>query len=187
MKKAWQLAILKISPEALSYSHAYLGGGIGLNILLSYLMMVFFPITAEKMTFTPIMAIVIKAVNLFFLAFFLYLILKITKKTNRFLKLYLAIVLGLLVIELVNAFMVMIPVFCTDILKVDLSHYSGLTLILTMMMFMTAAWMIVFMGHVFRFGLEVSRLKGTWIGIMYVLISGIFSMMILGNPFKELI
>jgi hypothetical protein len=187
IKKVWQLTILKLSPEALPYHRSYLFMGIGLNFLLSYLVAISLPATEAKLSLSPLSAISMKAVNIFFLAFFLYLILKFTQKLNRFYKLFLAIIAGTVVIEMVNFAISMFPAFCKHILNMDVMNNIALAVLFNLFVYATIAWMIMFMGHVFRFGLEVSRFKGIWIGIGYILISGIFSMIILGNPFEGLV
>ncbi len=178
LKKVWQLTTLQISPEALPYTGRHLVLGIALNLLLSYLVAISLPVTELKSWLSPMLAIEMKSVNLFFLAFFLYLILKLTHKTNRFFKLFLAIIMGTLMIESINFMLSLIP----SIIKTDF-----FTMLFTLIIYITIAWMFVFIGHVFRFGLEVSRFKAIGIGIGYILISGIVSMMIFGNPFEEIV
>lgn len=187
IKKVWQLTILRISPEVLPYNRTYLLMGLGLNFLLAYVVVTFLPIPELKQMFTPTMALLMKAVNLFFLAVCLYIILTWAKKADRFFKLYLAIVVGTLTIEIVNFVLSLIPSFFKQVLDFDISTHLGVALIFSLLVYVTIAWMIIFMGHIFRYGLEVTRLKGIWIGIGYILVSGLFSMLIFGNPFQELL
>lgn len=186
IKKVWQLTTLKISPELLPYKRAYLLMGLGLNFVLAYFVVVLLPSGELKQALTPMLAISMKAVNLFFLGVFLYLILKFNQKTDRFFKLYLSIVAGTLLIETLNFILSLIPNLLKKGLDIDLSSNLGLALMFSLMVYITLAWMIVFMGHIFRHGLEISRFKGIWIGIGYILISGVCSVIIFGNPFEEL-
>lgn len=187
IKKVWQLTTLKISPEILPYKRAYLLIGLGLNFVLAYFVVIYLPTEELKKALPMDLAISMKAANLFFMGFFLYLILKFTQKTDRFFKLYLSIVVGTLLIELINFIISLTPHLLKIIFSIELSSNLGLALVFSLMLYITLAWMIVFMGHVFRHGLEVSRFKGIWIGIGYILISGICSMIIFGNPFEEII
>lgn len=187
IKKVWQLTILKISPEALPYNRSYLLIGLALNFLLAYVVVTFLPVPELKQVFTPTIALLMKVTNLFFLAVCLYIILKWTKKADRFFKLYLAIVAGTLVIEMVNFVLSLIPSFFQSLFNYDLTTNLGLAVMFSLLVYVTIAWMIIFMGHIFRYGLDVTRLKGIWIGIGYILVSGLFSMLIFGNPFQELL
>ncbi len=187
IKKVWQLTTLKISPEVLPYERVYLLAGLALNFFLSYLIAIFLPPSEIKLVLTPVVAILMKATNLFCLALFLYLILKFTKKSDRFFKLYTAIVVGTLLIEAINFCISLLPSLLKQGFGIELSTHLGLALMFTVMVYITIVWMIVFMGHIFRYGLDVSRLKGIWIGIAYMLISVLFSAMIFGNPFEEII
>ncbi len=187
IKKVWQLTILKISPEALPYHRTYLLMGLGLNFLLAYVVVTFLPVPELKQIFTPTTALLMKMVNLFFLAVCLYLILQWAKKVDRFFKLYLAIVMGTLVIEVVNFVISLIPSFFSSTFGFDFSSNLGLAVMFSLLVYVTIAWMIIFMGHIFRYGLEVTLLKGVWIGIGYILVSGLFSTLIFGNPFQELL
>lgn len=187
IKKVWQLTILKISPEALPYHRSYLLIGLGLNFVLAYVVVTFLPIPELKKMFTPTTALLMKTVNLFFLAVCLYIILTWAKKGDRFFKLYLAIVVGTLFIETINFILSLTPSFFKNTFGVDLSENLGLAVMFSLLAYATIAWMIIFMGHIFRYGLEVTRLKGIWIGIGYILVSGLFSMLVFGNPFQELL
>lgn len=187
IKKVWQLTILKISPEALPYNRSYLLMGLGLNFFLAYIVVTFLPIPELKQVFTPTIALFMKVANLFFLAVFLYIILKWSKKVDRFFKLYLAIVVGTLVIETVNFVLSLTPSFFKTTFGFDFSTNLGLARMFSLLAYATIAWMILFMGHIFRHGLDVSRLKGIGIGLSYILISSLFSVLIFGNPFQELL
>jgi diacylglycerol kinase len=187
IKKVWQLTTLRISPEVLPYHRIYLLIGIGLNFVLSYLVTLLIPVTEVKLELSPLIAMAMKAVNLFFLGFFLYLILRLFKKSDRFFKLFLAIIWGTLLIELVNLAISMTPAFAQYVFDVKLATNIGFAVLFNLIVYASIAWMIVFMGHIFRFGLDVSRFKGIWIGIGYILISGMFSIIIFGNPFEGLV
>lgn len=187
IKKVWQLTTLRLSPEALPYHHLYLWIGIGLNFALSYIVAISFPETEIELKLTSLKIMLMKAVNLFFLALILYCILMMVKKINRFSKLFLAIVAGTFVIELVNFGISLFPALLKYMFKMDLDANVGAALFFSLMVCISIAWMIIFMGHIFRFGLDVSRLKGIWIGIAYILVSGMFSIMIFGNPFEALV
>lgn len=187
IKKVWQLTILKVSPEALPYNHTYLLMGLGLNFLLAYIVTIFLPIPELKQIFTPMTVLLMKVANLFFLAMFLHIILRWAKKSERFFKLYLAIVFGTLVIEVVNFVISLIPSFLKNRFDFDLSTNFGLSTMFSLVTIFTIIWVIMFIGHIFRYGLEVTRLKGVLIAIGYILVSGLFSTLIFGNPFQELL
>ncbi len=187
INKVWQLTTLRISPEVLPYHRVYLLMGIVFNFVLSYLVTLLIPVTEVKLEFSPFIAMAMKAVNLFFLGFFLYLILRLFKKSDRFFKLFLAIIWGTLLIELVNLAISMTPAFVQYLFDVKLATNIGFAVLFNLIVYASIAWMIVFMGHIFRFGLDVSRFKGIWIGIGYILVSGMFSIIIFGNPFEGLV
>ena len=130
IKKVWQLTTLRVSPEEVPYHRFYLFVAIGLNFLLGYLVTLFLPVTESALHLSSAMAIVMKAVNIFFLAFFLYLILYFSKKTNRFFKLFLSIVVGILLIEIVNFLVSMIvPFLAKYIFNIEFSTHAGFALL----------------------------------------------------------